>query len=97
MLTINHEAVALAINAPALFADAEFKQWINNGNPKFTWHKSGDPGEYSDVVILIDPSLSGEGSDDDMPGWNAVVDAVRAYVGARKLDGHVVVRLTNLT
>tara|TARA_B100000378_G_scaffold206046_1_gene169299 strand:- start:2187 stop:2414 length:228 start_codon:yes stop_codon:yes gene_type:complete len=67
--------------------------------PKFTWHKSGDPDEWSDVVVLVDPSLSGEGSDSDMPAhiWDRIIAMCQAELGAgRSGDPHIMVRLTNV-
>lgn len=89
-------ALGLVVNAAQLFKDPEFVAWLNNGEPKFTWHKDGEPGEYSDVVVLVDPSLSGEGSDSDMPerAWQLVMNACHEHV---KPGGsyHVMVRLVN--
>ena len=89
----------LVINAPAIFADPAFQRWLTNGQPKFTWHSGGEFDEYSDLVVLVDPGLSGEGSDSDMPSpaWDRIVEACRAHLGAdRHGSSHYVVRLTNL-
>lgn len=95
---------AVVINAPEFFKDPAFRTWLNNGNPKFTWHKRRRrPSEWSDVVVLVDPGLSGEGSDSDMPEhiWSQIVAEVKRYHelsgGSWPLrTGHVMVRLTNL-
>lgn len=89
---------ALQINAPELFQDAAFLEWLNN--PKtivFTWHPKGEsPDEWSDVIVGIDPSLNGEGSDSDMPEhcWDALVDLCRDCLSPSN-GYHVLVRLTN--
>lgn len=89
----------MLINAPEFFRDSAFQQWLNNPSPKFTWHHNGDPDEWSDVVVLVDPSLSGEGSDSDMPEhiWCRIVEECRLHLGSG-LGGsdHYMVRLTNL-
>ncbi len=89
----------MVINAPYIFADPTFRRWLTNGKPKFTWHDGGAIDEYSDVVVLVDPGLTGEGSDSDMPApiWDRIVEACRAHLGAdRHCASHFVVRLTNL-
>lgn len=96
-----YTGVSLRINAPEFFADADFVAWLNNGLPKLTWHQRGEaPSEYSDVVVLVDPSFSGEGSDSDMPQhiWLKVVEACQANFGtaAAGLTESITVRLTNL-
>lgn len=93
------ESKSLVINAPQFFKDPAFVAWLNNGEPKFTWHRAGEePGEYSDVVVTVDPGLSGEGSDADMPAhiWDQIVDVCKVQFGTLP-DGenHIMVRLTN--
>lgn len=90
----------LRLNAPEFFRDQEFVAWLNNGVPKLTWHKGGQPDEWSDVVVLVDPSVTGEGTDSDMPQhiWAAIVGACKeAYgpvvCGASEM---ITVRLTNV-
>lgn len=90
------QQVSLVINAPELFAREDFRTWLNAPNRlTFSWHQSGDPTEYSDVVVLLDPGLTGEGSDDDMPGWNELCAFVRTKLAPRP-GMHIPVRLTNL-
>lgn len=90
----------LVINAPEFFEDLAFMAWLNNGQPKFTWHIPGNAvaDEYSDVVVCVDPGLSGEGTDSDMPEyiWNQIVQACEAHLGPRSGVPHYLVRLTNL-
>lgn len=90
---------SLLINAPDIFSDAGFRQWLADGRPKFTWHKGGEPDEWSDVIVLIDPSLTGEGSDSDMPPyiWDRIIEKCRAQCGGGGSgEPHIMVRLTNL-
>jgi hypothetical protein len=93
-------ARGLVINAPAFFTNPEFLAWLNNGETKFTWHIKGNAvaDEYSDVVVCVDPSLSGEGTDSDMPEyiWNQIVEACRQHIGTRTGEHHYMVRITNL-
>ncbi|BAI96654.1 hypothetical protein Sj15T_09610 [Sphingobium sp. TA15] len=89
----------LVINAPWFFADPAFQQWLTSGTPKFTWWTSGPVDEWSDVIVLVDPNLSGEGADSDMPEaiWNQIVHICREHLGAHgAATPHYVVRLTNL-
>lgn len=87
------------INVPEWFEDQAFQDWLNDsGNCVFTWHTKGsDVSEWSDVVVCVDPSLNGEGSESDMPEamWDQIVELCRAHF--RPSDGsHIHVRLTNL-
>jgi len=92
---------SLVINAPEFFQDPAFVAWLNNDEPKFTWHTKGEePSEWSDVVVTVCPSLSGEGSDADMPEhiWNEIVEACKVQFGGLPRGGnHIMVRLTNMT
>jgi hypothetical protein len=90
----------LVLNVPDFFADPGFRAWLDADRPKFTWHRGGTPAEWSDVIVLVDPSLNGEGTDSDMPDalWEKIVAACREHLGsARNSETHYVVRLTNLT
>jgi hypothetical protein len=92
----------LVLNVPEWFQDPEFMSWLNSEKTTvFTWHKKGsEPTEYSDVALTIDPTLSGEGGESDMPFyiWEQVINCCRQnlknYNGLG--DPHVIVRLTNL-
>lgn len=88
----------LTINAPQFFADQAFRRWLAEENTKLTWYRGRDIDEWSDVVVLVDPGLTGEGSDSDMPEaiWNAIVEACRTHLGPRPGQPHYMVRLTNL-
>lgn len=89
----------LVINAPDIFADPAFQAWLADDRPKFTWYRDGPLNEYSDVIVLVDPNLTGEGSDSDMPAyiWKRIIDACIEYLGsAHGSEHHYMVRLTNL-
>lgn len=89
----------ISMNVPSWFEDPEFMAWLNN--PKtivFTWHEKGtNASEWSDTIVCVDPSLSGEGSDSDMPDhfWKQIVDAVREATEPMDSVPHILVRLTN--
>lgn len=95
-----HTGLSLRLNVPAFFEAPEFISWLNNGNPKFTWHQGGTPSEYSDVIVLLEPNLLGEGTDSDMPAqfWDQIVQACRDQLGklAEFSSELITVRLTNL-
>lgn len=89
----------LVMNVPDFFADPEFRHWLQSDPPKLTWYRNGTIDEWSDVVVMVDPSLTGEGSDSDMPDrfWNRIVDACREHLGIGGVQStHYMVRLTNL-
>lgn len=89
---------ALVIQAPECFADPDFQAWLRNGNPKFTWYRAGPVDEWSDIVVLVDPSLNGEGSDADMPAhiWQFIIQRCRQHIEPDAHRCHIMVRLTNL-
>lgn len=89
---------ALVLDVPEFFADPEFVKWLNNSEPKFTWHQGGEPGDYSDVVVAVDPTLTGEGSDSDtMPEhiWDQIIEVCRKEFSPGPGD-HILVWLKNL-
>ncbi len=92
--------VSLKINAPEFFQDAAFQKWLNNRQPKMTWHQGGVPTEWSDTVVMVDPSFTGEGTDADMPEhiWDKIVTQCRNHFSqtAAHNRNHVMVRLTNV-
>jgi len=94
------ETCALIINAPEWFTKKDFCDWLNDeSNPLMTWHKRGEKtSEWSDVIVLVDPSLNGEGSDSDaMPKayWTFIVNKCKEHF--KPSSGyHIVVRITNL-
>jgi hypothetical protein len=88
----------LSIDAAQFFQDEAFVAWLNNGQPKFTWHQGGTPTEWSDVMVLVDPGLTGEGSDSDMPEhiWGCIIEECRKHFQpARQLSTHIPVWLKN--
>lgn len=114
---MNNQAVTQAIMAsearsisgiklavPELFADPGFQDYVNK-SPVMTWHdKKGpiNPDDWADVVVFVDPSLTGEGTDSDMPYWDVIVEKLKAALGGTHTQGqahmseHLVVVLTNL-
>ncbi|WIW90476.1 hypothetical protein K3M67_20915 (plasmid) [Sphingobium sp. V4] len=66
---------------------------------QITWHCWGEPVEWSDVIVMVDSSLSGEGSNADTPApiWERILDACRTHLGpGQGSSPHYMVRLTNL-
>lgn len=74
------------INAPEIFVDEQFREWLNEvtangrkgypGDRTASWHWPGhEPSEYSDVFMVVDGP---DGSDSDMPAdcWDMIVEAV---------------------
>jgi len=90
---------ALRIEAANFFQDPAFVVWLNvQQPPKFSWHQGGAPTSGSDVVVLVDPSLSGEGSDSDMPEhiWDSIVEECRRHFLPNSSNGvHIMVWLVN--
>jgi hypothetical protein len=90
---------SLLVNAPEFFEDEAFRAWLNDsGKRKFTWHQSGTPDEWADTVVLVDPGLSGEGADSDMPEhiWDQIVSICRSNFEPTRSVPHIMVRLTNV-
>ncbi|HDR9103405.1 TPA: hypothetical protein QDB04_000125 [Burkholderia vietnamiensis] len=97
-MQLTAHSLGLVVNAPEVFANPEFQAWLNDGQPKMTWHNGGIPNEWSDVIVLVDPSLNGEGADSEMPEaiWNQIVELCRQHFTPRQSETHIMVRLTNL-
>lgn len=103
---IEHQAgLSVTLNAPEFFARNDFIQYLES-NRTFTWHQAGEEaGEYSDVIVLLQPSLNGDGTDSQMPEdiWRSILAVLRRTYGneGEKLDdlysdAPIVVRLTNM-
>ena len=41
-----HIGRSLLINAPEYFRDPAFRHWLGGAQPKFTWHRGGEPDEW---------------------------------------------------
>lgn len=60
----------LRLNRPDLFAHDDFQRWLRAGyhqhsrTPIATWHRGGEPNEYSDVFLVYDHELCEDISDD---------------------------------
>ncbi|MBD1300165.1 hypothetical protein [Pseudomonas aeruginosa] len=92
--------VESALSVPELFADPDFVDYVNASNV-MSWHdKKGPigPDDWADVVVFVDPSLSGEGTDSEIPYWECIVDKLRTAVGGYdpQMREHYVVVLTNV-
>lgn len=111
-ITVAHIGRCLALDVGAWFDEPSFAGWVNRraGRGLATHHPQGQPmGDWSDVFVLVDPSLSGAGSDDPtcfdpdaverrqcIPEtyWLAILAACRRAFGSRPMDGlHIVVWL----
>lgn len=96
------QGISLRFNVPELFQREDFVKWLKLEKGVATWDDKSSPtvGEYSDVFLLVDGSLSGEGSDDGglMPPdiWDSIVQACKEALGDRQFDENITVRLTNL-
>lgn len=92
-----HTASSITLNAPFLFEREDFQAFLSH------WPLRSRGQWYEEVVLLIDPSLSGDGNpgparhaEGGMPDdiWDAIVACVRATFGALpSTQGHVVVML----
>ncbi len=95
---VNGGLCGLRLNAPAFFDDPAFKDWLDDKKTTtFTWHEKGTPvSEWSDVCVLVDPSLSGEGADADMPQhiWSQIVALCHEHVGENQKQ-HIPVWISN--
>lgn len=87
------DAPGLVFDVPELFQDQAFIAWLENGSPKIA---SKEEGVWTQLLVLVDPSLEGEGSDSDMPEhcWEVILAACRGYY--RPSSGpHLMVLLRN--
>ena len=95
----------IRINAPELFAEPMFREWLNRvaspdcakyrGFPMATWHVPGElPGEVSDVFMIVDGP---DGSESDMPAlcWGQIQHNLRETI--KDESPECVVWLTNLS
>lgn len=79
----------------------QFIAWVARGErkPSDIWPGlCTEPTDCSDVFVLVDPSLNGEGSDSDMPMhiWSQIIEACKQHFApARTSEYHIIVRLTN--
>ncbi len=74
--------------------------------PEYAWRQPGDePGRFYYIVVLVDPSLNGDGSHSDMPSvvWNAIMERLRGAYGENGehvpypfQDRPIAVELTNV-
>lgn len=92
------EVRGLKLVVPDLLQCPEFRHYINT-TPVTATRDQGESltqDDYCDVVVYVDPTLSGEGSDSDMPGWELIVDKLRSRFGQGPFSGdHFVVVLSN--
>jgi|GEM_PF-6443349 len=97
-MKLETSSLMLSIYCPELFARDDFCAWLNGKDAKMTWHTSGEtPGECSDVVVFVDPGMTGEGSDEQlMPGWQEMFEQVKRVVSAGQYETHIAVRLLNM-
>lgn len=90
---------SLVLNVPAWFREEGFVEWLNDPNNNvMTWHQAPRrPNEWSDVVVLVDPQINGEGSNSDMPAkyWDQIVGSCRD-AGLVMEEAHIPVRLVNV-
>lgn len=91
------KTLAVSVTASDWFQDPAFIDWLNSPTTTtFTWHSTGEaPGEYSDVVVAVDPSLNGEGSDGDMPThiWKQIIQVCRDTFSPNQSADHILVRI----
>lgn len=101
---VTERIFGVVLNIPEIFERADFQSWLNNPrNRTATWHdRGGEPGEYSDVFLLVGGDYGG--SDADMPHdvWEAICETVYdAFRGGEttpsgRMEAKVIVQLTNL-
>ncbi|WP_300500063.1 hypothetical protein [Marinobacter sp.] len=100
-----HYGLHVQLNAPEFFRRKDFLQYIEN-QVVFSWHQPGEgPNEWSDVAVLVEPNLAGEGDSADMPEdiWETILAVLRSRFGPEgdaipphARNRHIVVRLTNM-
>ena len=105
MLTVSYQSISLVMNTPEIFKREDFQAWLNDpSRPTATWHRKGkEPGEYSDVFVLVDANHDGDSSDMPSDVWRSICDTVYGTLcdGDPEMPGlwesaPITVRLTNL-
>lgn len=94
-----HNCKGLVLHVPEFFEDKAFMAWLNDKSKiKLTWHQGGRAGDFSDTVVCVDPALTGEGSDSDMPEhiWEKIMEACKSQFKPNQTDYHIMVRLVNI-
>lgn len=92
-------SLGLVLNVPDWFEQDDFLQWLNSENLMTNHRAKDEPGDCTEALVYVDPSLSGEGSEDGtMPDayWSAIVEACRQHIGPKVGGNHFMVRLTNM-
>ncbi len=72
----------VVLSVPELFADKAFQEYLNSTQTIMSWHKPGaefHADDWDDTVIFLCPTLSGEGSNSDMPYHDEIVERVKAH------------------
>jgi len=88
----------IKLSVPELFQDPAFVEYVNSSSV-MTWHDKKGPiaeDDVADVAVFVDPSMTGEGTDSDMPYWDVIVAKLQSVTGFNPLGGnHLVVILSN--
>lgn len=76
----------------------EFCRWLERAGQVASWADASAPPDeqdFPDLFVGVDPSLTGEGTDSDMPQayWSQVVDAA-AQAGPNPDRLHIIVRIS---
>lgn len=84
---------------PELFANDEFKEYLKTSPNLMTWHEKGTEiyeDDWNDTTIFVDPTLSGEGTNSDMPFHDDLVELLKKHFGGPlpPFSPHIVVVLT---
>lgn len=91
--------LSLCLNAATWYEQPDFQAWLESAEGLMSWHTPGQPvGEFTDIVVFVDPSLNGEGVQDGMPDayWKAVVDHCKAHFSPGQTTHHISVVIKNL-
>lgn len=100
MIEVTGKSKGLVVNAPSWFEQPEFLEWVSEPlNHVMTWHEHGaPPGPFSDVMVFVCPSLSGEGPDSSMPEkyWAEIMTVCRREFDPGECETLIPVQITNL-
>lgn len=97
--TVSTAGLSLSLNASAWYQQPDFLAWLESAEGLMSWHTPGQPvGEFTDIVVFVDPSLNGEGVQDGMPDayWKTVVDHCKAHFSPSQTTHHISVVIKNL-
>ena len=101
MATLEKGCVSLSIvvNAPDWWVDDDFFAYAQRKNVYSVVNPDDRLDEWNSIIVLVEPNLEGEGSDDEMPFWSDLIELLKSSEHSSFFTSavaHLSVRITNL-